>query len=337
MSEPKLKILLVDDSKLYRAKIRKMLEEHSDLEVIGEASDGREAIDLAVKLQPDFIVIDVIMPVMDGIRAIREILARMAVPILVLTAAESANSDFKAFDALDAGALDVLPKPNAADPGAFERTCEELPMKIRSLSRIRLLPRAKVAPKKPSRPPPIFLIGSSTGGPQALNTIFKGLPPSFPSPVVVVQHISHGFLDGLVNWIGRECTLPVEIVDRVTQLEPGKIYFGPTQKHIVLRGNSLHLTDDAPVNGCKPAADVLFQSAAHYADRVIGIVLTGMGQDGLEGAKRLNAQGAKVLVQSPKTCTVSGMPDAVISAGQASQVLDLESLVLEMNRLALDH
>jgi two-component system chemotaxis response regulator CheB len=178
------------------------------------------------------------------------------------------------------------------------------------------------------------VIAASTGGPQAINTVLRKLPADFPSPILVVQHISHGFLQGLVHWLERECKLKVQIASHGEAVRPGHIYFAPTQRHMELRSGSLFLTDAAPLNGCKPSADVLFSSAARAGGRVIAIVLTGMGADGLEGSRALNRSHHAVLAQSPRSCAVAGMPSAVIEAGQATQVLDLEGIAEEMCRLA---
>jgi len=329
-----VEILLVDDSRLYRARLRQILEAHEDLRVVGEASNGEEAIRKTRELSPSFIVMDVMMPVMDGITAVRSILRERPIPILVLTAAERRGT-FSAFDALEAGALDVMAKPSASDPAAFQALEDGLPERIRSLARIKVVRRAgEDEDVEPSRHP-LFVLGASTGGPQALNTILRRLPAGFPSPVVVVQHISHGFLEGLVQWLGRECSLPVQVVAERTRLEPGHVYFAPTRQHLVVRGRNLVLDDGPEVNGCKPAADVLFRAVAGGdPGAVVGVVLTGMGQDGLEGSRALNRAGHRVLVQSPQTCAVAGMPNAVIDAQQASEVLELEGIAREMIRLS---
>lgn len=331
----KIRVLLVDDSKLYRAHIRRILEATPDIVVAGEASNGKEAIELTRKLRPDFLLLDVIMPVMDGITAIRRILSEKAIPILVLTAAQNARDDFRVFDALEAGALDVVSKPRPGDEQAFENLAEDLPERIRKLCRIRVITRA------PPRPPPgedheapIYVIGASTGGPQALNTIFRLLPASFPGSILVVQHISHGFLEGLVQWLGRDCALDIEIAHNRQRIEPGHIYFAPTQQHLTLKGRHMVLTDDPPRNGCRPATDVLFSSASIHAQVATGVILTGMGNDGLEGSREMLRRGFRVLVQSPDTCAAAGMPSAVIDGGQASAVLRLEDLAKELIRLS---
>ena len=331
----RIRVLLVDDSKLYRAHIRRILEATPDIDIVGEASNGQEAVALTRRLRPDFLLLDVIMPVMDGITAIRKILSEKAVPILVLTSAQSTRDDFRVFDALEAGALDVVSKPRAGDDEAFANLAEDLPEKIRKLCRIRVLTRAPGRPEPAEAGEnPLYVIGASTGGPQALNTVFRLLPATFPGSILVVQHISHGFLEGLVQWLGRDCELDIQIAQHRQRIEPGHIYFAPTQQHLALKGNHMVLNDDAPRNGCKPAADVLFSSAAIHAPAPTGVILTGMGNDGLEGSRELLRRGFRVLVQSPETCAAAGMPSAVIDGGQASEVLELEAIGMELVRLS---
>lgn len=330
----RIRVLIVDDSKLYRAHIRRILEATPDLDVAGEAANGQEAIEMTRKLRPDFLLIDVIMPVMDGITAIRRILGEKAIPILVLTAAQSTRDDFRVFDALEAGALDVVPKPRAGDDEAFENLAEDLPEKIRKLCRIRVLTRAPPRPEAAEDETPLYVIGASTGGPQALNTIFRILPESFPGSILVVQHISHGFLEGLVQWLGRDCELDIEIARNRQRMEPGHIYFAPTQQHLAIKGSHMILNDEPPRNGCKPAADILFSTAATYAVAPTGVILTGMGNDGLAGSREMLRRGYRVLVQSPETCAAAGMPTAVIDGGQASEVLELEAIANELIRLS---
>lgn len=338
MSRGKIRVLVVDDSRLYRARVRQILESREELTVCAEASNGEEAIRLERQHEPDFIVMDVIMPIMDGITAVKAILKERSVPILVFTAADGEDKDLLAFEALEAGALDVMPKPRNSRPQDFGNLAEDLPERILSLSRIQVLPQKGAPVPRPVPTPesdsPIFLIAASTGGPQAINTVLRALPRNFPSPILVVQHISHGFLQGLVHWLGRECKLDVHIAENGQTALPGHIYFAPTQRHLELRSGQLFLTDAAPANGCRPAADVLFASAAQASQAVVAIVLTGMGQDGLEGSRTLNRHGHPVLVQSPRSCAVAGMPQAVIEAGQASQVLELDGIAREMQRLA---
>lgn len=336
---PRVRVLLVDDSRLYRSYLRELLEEDPEIEVVAEAGNGQDAVRLVDEVEPDLVIMDVMMPIMDGITAVKSILKRRAVPILVHTAATGEEATRTAFDALEAGALDVLPKPDPSAPQQHDLLAEDLPHKVRSLSRIRVVPKGgAVVPARPvSRPgggPPLFVVGASTGGPQALHSVLRELPVDFRSSVVVVQHIANGFLEGLVSWISQDCEVDIRIATHGTRIEPGKVYFAPTLRHTEISGDVLTLSDGPPVNGCKPSADVLFQSVASRGRRVVGVVLTGMGQDGLEGARALRNRGSLVLVQEPRTCAVPGMPRAVIDGGQSTQVLDLQDLAREMKRLA---
>jgi two-component system chemotaxis response regulator CheB len=332
-----MQVLIVDDSRLYRARLRQIIEEAQGLEVAAEATNGEEAVRMVREHTPDFIVMDVIMPIMDGITAVRAILSERSVPILVFTAADGDDRDLLAFEALEAGALDVLPKPRNSGPKEFLQLAEDLPERILALSKIQVMaqpPQISPPGSGLKERTPLFLIGASTGGPQAINTVLRELPSSFLSTILVVQHISHGFLPGLVHWLSRECRMQVEIARHGQIMLPGHVYFAPTQKHLEFRGDQLLLTDGPPRNGCKPSADVLFGAAEREGRDVVGIVLTGMGSDGLEGARTLNRLRHNVLVQSPRTCAVAGMPTAIIEAGQATQVLELTGITREMIRLS---
>ncbi len=336
-AEKKTRILIVDDSRLYRAHLRKLLQNEDDFEICGEAENGKLAVQLNRELKPDFILMDVVMPVMDGITAIRAILQDRAVPILVLTAtgADGASADLRAFDALKAGALDVLAKPGAEESKEAATLAQDLPGKIRSLQRIRVFTHASPRANQTIQHP-LFVLGASTGGPQALNTVLKLLPQEFPSSILIVQHISHGFLESLVKWLGRETPLTIEVAQESSRILPGHVYFAPTQRHLEIRNLRLALNNNPPQNGCRPAADVLFSSAAKEAIPTVGVILTGMGNDGAEGARNIHRLGGKILVQTPETCAVSGMPQAVIDAQITHTLLSLEGIAAEMTRLALN-
>ncbi len=322
-----LRIMLVDDSRLYRAFLKDLLEAHPDLRVVAEASHGQEALDMVAAAAPNLVIMDVLMPIMDGITAVSALLDQYPVPILVHTSAAGDSSDSLAFDALRAGALDVLPKPDMADPNQRKVIAEDLPQRVRSLARIRVM---RKQPRNPPRPPHsvranyALAIGASTGGPMALAAVLKGIPPPFPAPILVVQHISHGFLEGLIHWLARETGHRVKIAEHGEPALPGIVYFAPTQVHALLAGGRILLDEGPARNGCRPSADVLFESLCELGLSAVAVVLTGMGADGAEGAARLHRSGGLLVVQSPATCAVAGMPNAAIEAVPTATVADLD-------------
>lgn len=339
-----IKVLIAEDSPSIAALMREVLRGDPEINIVGWARSGREAIAMRHDLDPDVITMDLNMPHMGGLEAIKTLSATRPVPILVVsTLIENRDSEI-AFEALRHGALDVMGKPSGAGAGAFSRMEEELKFRIKAVSRIRpmhrfdrsAMPPAPVVKKKegPGRKlrQPVVVIGASTGGPPALAQILSSLPRYLPVPITIVQHIARGFITGLRQWLDRQSALPVQLAADSAPLRSGQVYLAPDDCHLeIAPGKSLTLTNEGPVGGHRPAVDRLMESAASvYGADVLGILLTGMGRDGAEGLKKIREAGGRTIVQDEATSLVFGMPGEAIRKGAAELVRPLDKIADEI-------
>jgi two-component system, chemotaxis family, protein-glutamate methylesterase/glutaminase len=331
-----INVLIVDDSVVARTVLKDIFHPVSDITVIGEAVNGREAVEKTRLLMPDLVIMDLLMPVMDGIAAIEEIMATCAVPILVLSSTLEDREVDSAFIAIKKGALDVMGKPGGT---GFARTGEfeaRLVDKVRLLSRIKVIhhpisrPVADVGKKlREGRPPgrTILAIGASTGGPRAVMNIIRALPADFIGTVFVVQHIAPGFARGFAKWLDTECSMRVRVAEDGDEIRGGEALVAPTDVHLILENGRVRLVDSPPVNSCRPSIDVFFNSVAEAeGERVVGILLTGMGKDGATGLLKIKEKGGLTIAQNEESSVVFGMPKAAISLGAAERVLPLAGI-----------
>jgi two-component system chemotaxis response regulator CheB len=331
-----IRVLIADDSALTRAVVRDLLARDPGIQVVAEVGDGQAAVEQTVRLQPDLVIMDVMMPVMDGIEAVAQIMASAPTPILMLSASTDPTDSRSAFSAIRLGALDVMAKPAGVTTDAFSQLADLLIAKVRSLSRIRVMhhfrptrqpvPQVAVVPGGPRR---ILAIGTSTGGPKAVMQLLKELPVSFGAAVLIVQHIADGFAAGFADWLDREVPLPVALAREGEVPPPGRVLVAPNGTHLTVNGGGrVVLRQSPPLHNCRPAVDALFLSLAEAgrgADTV-GVVLTGMGTDGAAGLKALHGQGAFTVAQDQASCAVFGMPKAAIDRGAVDQVLPLAAI-----------
>jgi two-component system, chemotaxis family, protein-glutamate methylesterase/glutaminase len=347
----KIRVVLADDSSVARGLLRGFLECEDDIEVVGEASNGREAIRLVKELRPNLITLDLEMPVMTGLDAIEELMASQALPILVVSSVADAQN---AYEAVRRGALDVVSKPEFNSPEA-----KEFVAKVRLLAGVRVIThiRPRSAPPDSSRPIPtlmnpavapitrmgpttgqqrVFAIASSTGGPQALAQILPRLPADFPCPVLIAQHISDGFAQGMAEWLASLCKLPVRLATEGAMIQPGVIHISPSERHLaVTSARCLALVERGPLDVYRPSCDVLLNSVADvFGRQAVGIILTGMGSDGAQGQARIQASGGATLGQDETSSVIYGMNRVAIESGAVQKVLPLEAMVDEMMRLA---
>lgn len=349
MTEPApIRVLLVDDSRTSRALLRSLCEGDPRLTVVGEADNGRAAVEQVAALRPSIVVMDVEMPVLDGIEATREIMAATPTPILVVTAHYDAKDVALSLRAVQAGALSLLHKPGGPGSPDFRQDADRFLRLVRALAGVhpvrRYLPNGtSAAPAAGARPvsgqpgrAPLQAVGvaASTGGPAALFRLLELLPASLPVPLLVVQHIADGFAPGLAVWLGTATTLRVRLAEQGEQLAAGTIYVAPDRRHLgVCPGGRVALTTQPPVGGFRPSATVLFSSLAQvYGAAAAAVVLTGMGSDGLEGTRALRAAGAPVLAQDADSSVVFGMPRAVIEAGLATSVGSINQLARTLSQ-----
>jgi two-component system chemotaxis response regulator CheB len=337
-----IKILLADDSSLVRQVLTDMLHETPDIRVIGYACNGREAVDLTLALQPDLVVMDLFMPVMDGLEAIEEIMTGAPTPVLVLSAAVEASEVDRAFHAIKRGALDVMEKPALDSPAALEEFACRLGDKVRLLAGIRVIrhPRRRFRRPAPEEfgaggpVPNLLAIGASTGGPKAVMSVLKSLPADFQAAVFVVQHIAHGFAAGFSTWLDRECAIPVRLATDGAKYVQGEVLVAPDGCHLTVCDGRVRLIYGPAVNCCRPSIDVFFTSLAQDpCDQVVSLLLSGMGKDGARGLLRIKERGGTTLVQDELSCAVFGMPKAAISLDAVSQVLPLDSMPAALSKL----
>ena len=335
-----IRVLIVDDVKSARDLLEEILATDQKFQVVGAVEDGLEAVTVALELRPDLITMDIRLPGIDGFEAVERILLRHPVPIVMITASMG-NQEEKLFRAINAGALDVLDKQELY----LWRTRPEI--RNGFLRRLRILASTSVArgvgrvTLEPEIPVPIdhrqigagerplvVAIAASTGGPGALMRLFKRIPSRTNAAFVVVQHMSKGFLGGLVRWLDEEVALEVRKAQEGDLLEPGVVLVAPGDYHLTVSGRgTVHLTSSLPINGHRPSAELLFESVAnHYGKRGVGIILTGMGTDGAEGLKSLRASGGLTIAQDEHTSIIFGMPRAAIELDAAEAILPLEEI-----------
>jgi two-component system chemotaxis response regulator CheB len=346
----KIRVLVVEDSLTIRKHIVELLGADPELEVVGEGADGRTAIELTAALRPDVITLDMMLPVMTGLAATEYIMAYTPTPILVVSASTNRGEVFRTYDALAAGAVDVLDKPRGGEiDGAWER---KLLSTVKLVSRIKVIThlRGKLAPassvvhsREPRRPAGgakyhVVTIGVSTGGPAALQQILCGLPPDFPIPMLIVLHIAEPFGAAFADWLDAQSPIRVRYAqDGEVLPRPGTpcAIMAPPTRHLVVRDNRLYLTDDPERHSCKPSVDTLFESVAtQLGDRAIACLLTGMGKDGAAGLLAVRRAGGMTFAQDEATSVVFGMPREAILLSAATEVIPLQAVAPALSALA---
>jgi two-component system chemotaxis response regulator CheB len=331
------RVLIADDSAVMRRLLLTTLEPEPDLRVVGAARDGAEAVRLCMSLRPDVVIMDINMPIMDGLTATQKILEQAAIPIVVLSGYVGDPSSQMAFEAIRLGALAVVAKPTGPDEPEYRRMHDELVRAVRSMAGV------KITPPRPQTADPIIPrpahnlpthvravgIVASTGGPAALNFILPRLPADFPAPILIVQHITQGFIPGLVEWLANDTKLQVRIARAGDLPAPGHVLVAPDDNHMAVdaRGHIV-LSHEDPVDGHRPSGTVLLRSLARtYGPQAIGVVLTGMGADGAAGLLAIKNAGGQTLAQDEATSVVYGMPREAAALGAAQEVLPLEGIV----------
>lgn len=335
-----IRVLVVDDSAYVRKVVAQMLGRSPFIDVIGVARDGTEALELAAELQPDVITCDLNMPQLDGVAFVRAQMARRSVPIVVISIAAGAGEQVLA--ALDAGAVDFVQKPTALATERLMEMSEELLDKVKAAagSRRAASRSVDVAPAVVSAPAPrpvrhnaaeIVVIGISTGGPQALKHVIPLLPADSRAPIAIVLHMPLGYTEMYARKLDEMSHLHVVEAGEGQTVEAGTVYVAPAGRHLTLRRNGgrvvTHL-DVRPLDSPhRPSVDELFQSAAEvYGDRALGIVMTGMGSDGRQGAAWIKARGGSILTEAEDSCVVYGMPRSVVEAGLSDEAVSLDRM-----------
>ncbi len=334
------RVLVVDDSGFFRRRIVEILESDARIKVIGTAANGKEAVDQVVGLKPDVVTMDIEMPVMDGITAVRQIMAATPTPVLMFSSLtrEGAQSTL---DALEAGAVDFLPKRFEDIAKDRDQAKLLLRRRIHAVARQRPAAGTASAPVAP-RPAPavaalrrgelqVVAIASSTGGPVALAQVLSRLPADFRLPVLVVQHMPASFTPAFAARLDQQCAIRVSEAQEGDSLQPGRVLLAPGGRQMTLQQRNgkvqVVISDGDPALHYKPCADVTFDSVASvFGGKTLAMVLTGMGADGREGARTLKKQGALIWTQDEASSVIYGMPMAVAEAGLSDQVLSLHDI-----------
>jgi two-component system, chemotaxis family, protein-glutamate methylesterase/glutaminase len=349
---PRTRVLVVEDSATVRSRLCETLAADPGIELVGEAQDGKQAIELCRERRPDVITMDMMMPVMTGLAATEYIMAHQPTPILIVSASTNRGELFKIYDALAAGAVDVLEKPTGEEPdGAWEH---RLLSAVKLVARIKVIthPRARlearripfvaaaVRPGARVRPSTgsfdIVGIGASTGGPGAVVEVLRRLPPGFQAPILVVVHMNSPFESAFTDWLDAQIERRVVCAEAGTPIASarGRVLVAPGDRHLVVRDGRVLLTRDPERHSCRPSVDVLFESIAlDYGAGAAACLLTGMGKDGALGLLRIREAGGTTIAQDEASSVIYGMPREAAVIGAATYILPLTEIGLRLASL----
>ena len=338
-----LRVLVADDSALAREAMTRLINDDPEMMVVGVARGGSETVEKAQSMRPDLITLDLVMPDMDGVETTRRIMQASPVPIVLVSSTVTSVLAASHFEALAMGAVDVVEKPDfkrmAVDAAARGRFLQNL----KSMSLVVTVTRRKANELPTTRPPArvlagsdrariparssLIAVGASTGGPMAIARALSALDPSTAPPVVVVQHMARGFIAGFAEWLSSQTRAPVELAVNAAKVVPGTVYVAPDDGHLELTSFERLVVREGPaVRHQRPSVDVLFESVAQLGSRAIGVLLTGMGDDGARGLFTMREQGAFTIAQDRDSSVVYGMPAAAAERGAASLITSLDSI-----------
>jgi len=340
-----IRVLVVDDSAFFRKRLTELLSLDPQIEVIGSASDGQQAIEQTLALHPDVITLDYEMPVMDGIGALRRIMQKRPTPVLMFSSLTHEGARVT-LDALAAGAVDFLPKNFAELASRPEQVQQLLCSRIHAIAKSKQLPLLASAlpvhkdtvPSTTKPPLPraykLVIIGSSTGGPVALQRILRELPADFPAPLLLIQHMPASFTRAFAQRLNAACKIEVKQAEDGDFLRPGRALLAPGGRQLLLTAQQrVRLVDGDERQSYRPSVDISFAAAANgYGNKVLALVLTGMGSDGCEGARLLKKAGSQVWAQDEASCVINGMPQAVVKARLADAVYNLADIPAHLQR-----
>jgi len=347
-----VRVLVVEDSPVVREFLLHILGSDPDIEVVGTAETGEEALEAVERIRPDVITMDVHMPKMNGFDTTRRIMETRPTPIVIVSGTLDVAETASVFRALEAGALAVLPRPSGIGHPEHQRSAADFVQTVKLMSEVKVVRRwprlrpgvtlpvaslsAKIQPRTTQTESRLIAIGASTGGPPVLRMILSALPKDFPFPVLIVQHIAAGFTQGFVEWLAQSSNLPVQLPVHGQPVVPGWVYVAPDGFHMTVAiDGRIWLNTDEPENGLRPSVSCLFRSVAKaYGRRAIGVLLTGMGKDGALELKSMKELGAVTIAQDKETSVVHGMPGEAISLGGATHVLPPEKISILLTSLA---
>ena len=342
-----IKVLIVEDSPVVREMLIYILESDPEIRIIGTAGDGQQALELVKDKKPDIITMDIHMPGMDGFEATRDIMESNPVPIVIVSGSSTVLEAATAFRALEAGALTVIARPWGIGHPDHDKSAQEFIRTVKLMSEVKVVRRwpryrnepveSGKFPKQATNAPEIKLvaIGASTGGPVALERILSGLPKSFSAPIVVVQHISPGFVGGFVEWLSQASGFPVVVARDGDFTLPGCAYVAPDGCHMTVNaGGWIALNNDEPCHGLRPSVSVMFKSVVEaYGCNAVGVLLTGMGKDGAAELKMMKDRGAITIVQDKESSIVFGMGEEAHRLEADTYLLPPEKIASTLGRL----
>ncbi len=340
-----IRALIADDSAFMRKVISDMLSSDDEIEIVGTAQDGEEALRKVKELSPDVVTLDIEMPRMDGLTSLAYIMVEHPVPVVMLSAMNKREADV-VIKSLKYGAVDFIPKPSGVISLDIEDIKGEILAKVKMAARTRvkraklLLPRPRfVQPSVRSRGrKEVAVIGASTGGPQALTYVLSHLPGSIPLRFLVVQHMPSTFTASLAEHLSWQCSLEVKEAEDGETIRPGLVLIAPGDYHMIVKGSDeekVRLIQTPKVHGVRPSVDVTMKSAAEvYGRKVLGVILTGMGEDGTQGAKVIKERGGEIIAEDKSSCVVFGMPRAAIDSGYVDKVVALSHIPREIMQTA---
>jgi len=343
-----IKVLIVDDSASTRLFLEQVFSADPAIRVVGTARNGEEALAAVARLAPDVITMDVYMPLMNGLEATRRIMETRPTPIIILSGNLDQQEIMTSFQAMEAGALIALPKPCGAGHPDHEQEVGSLVQKVKLMAEVKVVkrwPRRRqgvTSPKLPEVPgtgaaqPQVVAIGASTGGPVVIQTILAGLSGDFPVPVLIVQHMAAGFIQGFVNWLALTSRLPVHLASQGETILPGHAYVAPDGCHMLVEaGGRIKLGGEPPDNGLRPSVASLFRSVADvYGKTAAGVLLTGMGSDGVDELRLLKEKGAVTIAQDKASSVIYGMPGEAARTGAATYELSPDKIIAMLDRLS---
>jgi two-component system, chemotaxis family, protein-glutamate methylesterase/glutaminase len=332
-----IRVLIAEDSVTVRELLVAVLSADPEIEIAGTAKNGREAVEMTKRLRPDVVTMDVNMPELGGFEATKQIMIEAPTPIVIISASVEVRDVSISMNALRLGALALLEKPPGMDSPNFGAAVAHLTSTVKAMANVKVVrhwptnaihtpPRTTNA--EPSTKVRIVAIAASTGGPAALARVLSDLPAQFPVPILIVQHIAEGFIGGLASWLNAVCSLKVLVAKEGDALAPSTIYLAGDGAHMGVGSNSRIKLDRAgPIDGFRPSATYLFDSVGKlFGASALGVILTGMGQDGIEGLRTIKLAGGRVLAQDESSSIVFGMPGAAITQGLVDSVLPLSSI-----------
>lgn len=343
----RIKVLVVDDSAFVTTSISKRLEADPDIEVVGVARDGAEAVAKVKSLSPAVVTLDIVMPGMDGLAALEQIMAECPTPVVMLSAL-TADGTEATIRALELGAVDFFLKVSALTPTGNDGAGTALIDKIKLAAKVKIsrpktaagaradqLQKARASGARHASMDSVLVIGSSTGGPKALMQVIPALPDDIPAPILVVQHMPPVFTRSLAERLNQASELEVKEAEEGDSIRPGRALIAPGDFHMtVAKGDEIRLNQQPAVCGVRPSVDVLMESVAKvYGASSLGVVLTGMGTDGTRGASLIKAVGGKILAEAESTCAVYGMPMSVAKAGYADKVVPVHRMASEIMKM----